>query len=701
MSDGLSVHTPDDASEPGGTAASADSGVWRSGDAARRGAAHGDAPVVAVLPVPSGATPAPVIRPATRRGRRLDLDALPVPVASAPSIASLRFEATSKNGVRHEVDLTGLPGSALTQALARAFRSWLTRLRVDVDKGAWAVRQLHRLADALGPAAATLSPKTLTPAQLEAFVAAEKRRGANWREDVRVTFSVLKEVGSLAYERETWQRLQRIDPHQPRARAEDTSGRTVPREAYAKRVDRALRAACRADIDAVLARFTDEIPALVAAGRDPRPLGPDAWGIRANAAWAAYHLGPRNKAEWCALIGISDYEYNQRYLYADAECTPYEAQCLVYPSVVDLLPFFLQFLLASGVPLANALRLPANCMDKVADGRFTLSYLKHRARHKLIPVRLRDGNLTTPGGIIRAVLALTAPLRHHSPSDYLWWCLAGRNSKGMRAGQMGRVPSFVPGRSVMAGITAPVVINLDLLPQWVARHDLRDEDGAPLDLQASRLRKNYKVEVTRATGGALGALTDDHTAVVHIGRYAKVKAAVKVHNKLAYEAMKGMRPTSVKSVVLTPEEERAALANPAALAARTRKPLPVIAHALVSNDVDVFFAKCTGFTESPFAPKGTPCPASPTGQCLDCDNALIPPSKLPVIIAFVNHLLKQRPLMSAEAWEATYGAAYTKIVFGILMTYPKKLLREARVLAESHHGELLFLGPALQQWAHL
>jgi hypothetical protein len=695
MSDLLAVPLRDDASEPAPASAALDTTPQAPGDAVRGDTARTDAP-----PIPT-AVPAAVVRPLTRQGRRLRLDTLPVPVASAPSIASLRFDATSKNGVHHTVDLTGLPGSALTQALARALRSWLTRLRVDVDKGAWAVRQLHRLADALGPAAATLSPKTLTPALLEAFVASEKRRGRNWREDVRVTFSVLKEVGALAYERETWQRLQRIDPHQPRARAGDTSGRTAPREAYAKQVDRAMRAACRADIDAALARFTEEVPALVAAGRDPRPLGPDAWGIRANAAWAAYHLGPRNKAEWCALIGISDYEYNRRYLNSDAECTPYEAQCQLYPSVVDLLPFFLLFLLTSGVPLANALRLPVGCMEKVADGRFTLSYLKHRANHKLIPVRLRDGSLTTPGGIIRAVLALTAPLRQHSPSDYLWWCLAGRNSKDMRAGQMGRVPSFVPGRAVMAGITAPVVINLDLLPEWVARHDLRDEDGAPLDLQASRLRKNYKVEVTRATGGALGALTDDHTAVVHIGRYAKVRAAVKVHNKLAYEAMKGMRPTTVKSVVLTPEEEQQALADPTALAARTRKPLPVIANALVSNDVDVFFAKCTGFTESPFAPKGTPCPASPTGQCLDCDNALIPPSKLPVIIAFVNHLLRQRPLMSAEEWEATYGAAYTKIVFGILMTYPAKLLREARVLAESHHGELLFLGPALQPWAHL
>ena len=143
MSDLLAMPKRDDASESARANAAHDTNPRDPGDDARGGAARGDTP-----PVPTG-VPVAVVRPATRQGRRLSLDTLPVPVESAPSIASLRFEATSKNGVHHTVDLTGLPGSALTQALARALRSWLTRLRVDVDKGAWAVRQLHRLADAL------------------------------------------------------------------------------------------------------------------------------------------------------------------------------------------------------------------------------------------------------------------------------------------------------------------------------------------------------------------------------------------------------------------------------------------------------------------------------------------------------------------------------------------------------------------------
>src|SRR3546814_8862817 len=83
-------------------------------------------------------------------------------------------------------------------------------------------------------------------------------------------------------------------------------------------------------------------------------------------------------------------------------------------------------------------------------------------------MRVRDGGGGTPGGLIRRLIEATATARTHLNDDRIW---VYHNAGGLRA-----------------GIRHPT----ERIDAWVAQNDIVDDDGKPLHLLLSRLRKTHK-----------------------------------------------------------------------------------------------------------------------------------------------------------------------------------------------------------------
>ncbi|HCK83489.1 MAG TPA: hypothetical protein DHW63_02915, partial [Hyphomonadaceae bacterium] len=92
---------------------------------------------------------------------------------------------------------------------------------------------------------------------------------------------------------------------------------------------------------------------------------------------------------------------------------------------------------------------------------------------------------------------------------------------------------------------------------------------------------------------------------------------------------------------------------------------------------DVWLARCTGFTQSPFAPAGAPCPHA-AWACLECPNAIITAAKLPALFAFLDFMESERGGLSASAWRAKFGQAHARITEQILPKFPKTIVARAR-----------------------
>jgi hypothetical protein len=77
---------------------------------------------------------------------------------------------------------------------------------------------------------------------------------------------------------------------------------------------------------------------------------------------------------------------------------------------------------------------------------------------------------------------------------------------------------------------------------------------------------------------------------------------------------------------------------------------------------------------------------------------VITSSKLPALLAFLNHMLERRQQMNLDAWTGRYGAAYWRITRNILPRFPEAEIIVARSIVESE-GDLIWL-PAELTYSH-
>jgi hypothetical protein len=88
-----------------------------------------------------------------------------------------------------------------------------------------------------------------------------------------------------------------------------------------------------------------------------------------------------------------------------------------YLTAADIVPLLVLLSLETGLELECCKTLTIDCLRNASGGTVEIAYTKlraHGAEHKTI--RVRDGGSTTPGGLIRRIIAHSAKARAHNPA---------------------------------------------------------------------------------------------------------------------------------------------------------------------------------------------------------------------------------------------------------------------------------------------
>jgi hypothetical protein len=331
-----------------------------------------------------------------------------------------------------------------------------------------------------------------------------------------------------------------------------------------------------------------------------------------------------------------------------------------YLTIVDVIGFTILLSLSTGMEMECIFELKADCLKNRAKGFVDIAYFKRRAHGaEWKSLRVRDGGLTTPGGLVRLAIRLTARARKRTGSDRLWvW-----------GSLMG----------LMQGVSSRGTISR----YFVREHGLVDEYGAPLRLELSRLRKTYKAKWYAKTGGQLEDFARGHTVEVAADHYADIPALRPLHEATVVAALEDAMQVAELAAprIIPPAEEARIRAGDDGDDFPATPGAEGIA-AVLDGEQDVWLAGCASFHDSPFGRPGEACP-SPFWACLECRNAVITARKLPALIAFETFMAGQRNALPQADWEAKFGRTWRRIREQILPAFPKAVVASARSSAEA------------------
>lgn len=579
--------------------------------------------------------------PRPRSGSRATFPLDPDPQGATVAALSARLELSFPDGRSYRADLSALGHRRLVVAFAGALTAHAQAGGgVSAPASAYgyvaAMRSFARHLDARYPNS-DLCPADLSPEDIDSF---EERLRARYSTGSttpsvlvnKVVFLLRLVADAYPVRTEVTARL--------RWGASGPTGRSTPRDAYSGAVAASLRRATRAAMSDTIARLTVTGPALVNRGRSPWE---GSWRDREDVAWEIDRTGLVSQL---ALFAAS-----ARQEVVHPKWNLGDLHRLVYPSNEDMAAFFLAFALESGMEVECIRGLRADCLVNPARGYVEVLHTKNRRR--VSPegrLRVRDGNLTTPGGILRAVITITARARRAMGTDALWVCY---------------------GQGRLHRTTLTPVSQSCPIKAFVAHHDLRDDDGQPLHLLAPRLRKTHKAERYRATAGRLDVFVTGHSTEVAAKRYADIPALRESHELAVADGLTAAVTAATGSVEPVEEQGKELLG-------------PLVGHlspeAATPPDGDVWLANCADFHASPFAPAGKPCSAPPWA-CLECTNATFDTRKLPALIAFASWCEDQRAELPAEVWAARLGRAHARVTRQVLPAFPERAVVEAAAIA--------------------
>jgi hypothetical protein len=555
------------------------------------------------------------------------------------TVTGLHFTVNTAHGGTVLINLSTLR----PRRLALAFSSALRELAPAVGRSTvlrhldGLKRFLHYLADTV---ATIYGPEHLRPEHIDGF--------ESWLEAQGVTTIYRHAIMARAIIA-----LRTIDASQPgvlddklRQRLHYTSarpaGRSTPRDAYSSFVAKQLRNAARTDIQAITLRLKAPAPIEHSDAALRSHLETAATVIEAEGTIGHKHPVLQLFYRRFHLLGLEDGEpirdlHARRYLLAE-----------------DVIAFVVALSLETGLEPECVKALRADCLCNPASGTVEIAYVKRRARgSEWKRLRVRDGASSTPGGIIRTLIELTAAARRHKSTDSLW-------------------VYFHTGR-----LDDRIVLHM--IDNWTARHGIVDDDGHPLRLLPSRLRKTHKALWYAKTRGDLARFAIGHTPEVAARHYADLPSLRHLHEQTVADGLNDALASALQLRIVTPEEEAIARRAPSKL----QLSLPTAeARRVLSGKNDVWLASCSGFHNSPFAPAGEPC-SEPFWGCLECHNAVITARKLPPIIAFLDFIVVRRAEMTEADWWAKFGRPWSRITQQILPAFSDSVVTQAREKAKT------------------
>ncbi|MCO5164568.1 MAG: hypothetical protein M9939_26110 [Mesorhizobium sp.] len=430
-------------------------------------------------------------------------------------------------------------------------------------------------------------------------------------------------------------------------------GRSQPRDAYSPFVARQLRDAARADIAKIFRRIG-------------KPLDGD--GGDASLRRVTDEANARIVASGRLSSGDSIFKrlyFMRLRLGLPVSTLAEDLHARFHLHAMDIPPLLTFLSLETGLELECCKALTIDCLQNPGPGTIEIAYVKRRARgaeYKYI--RVRDGGIGTPGGLIRKLIEATGFTRQFVPSENLWlYYYTGR--KQLRAG---------------------LEHQQELVARWIKGHDLIDDDGEPLRLVLSRLRKTHKALWYLKTEGHMARFAVGHTPEIAARHYADIPSLRPLHEATVAEAFSEVA-AAAGPIVLAPNDEDSWRLSKGVSEENSD------VDALLDGEQDVWLAACSGFDRSPFGEAGAPCP-QPFWGCLECRNAVITARKLPAIIAFLQFIKEQRVGLSAADWAMKFGRAHDRIVGQVLPAFPESVVAEARREAEGH---ALYLPPEARQ----
>ena len=427
-----------------------------------------------------------------------------------------------------------------------------------------------------------------------------------------------------------------------------------PRDAYSDGVAASLKAAARADVAAIMRRFStppepcNEGPIAMCVAEAMAEI--DRVGaITAKSPFYRDLVEVRHKVG-LSSDGLSHSLHGSRHLLLD-----------------DLLALFVLLSLETGLEIEVIKALRADCLKNPAGGYVEVEYCKLRARNaEWKRARVRDGGSSTPGGLLRLMKQWSEAARAHIGSERLF-------------------TYFCRGR--LSDTVLPLQSARKL---WVKRHAITGDDGRPLKLCLARLRKTHKAAWYRRTGGQLRRFAVGHSVEIAANHYADIPALRPIHEATIAAAMTDAVEDARRPIVLAPGAEAAILASPS-----DPHGLPIHAEvdvpALLAGDQDVWLASCASFYRSPFAAEGKACPV-PFWGCLECRNGVITARKLPALMAFLDFVIGQRSILSDVDWRAKFSRVHYRITAQILPCFSKAEI-EAAHAAAGQDSPLLYLPP--------
>jgi hypothetical protein len=594
-----------------------------------------------------------------RKGRRVAFsrdDGITIP-SDADPITGLRFTIAVQNGGETLIDFTALRPRRLALTAARALRHLAAPggplgARSTVRAYAATLPQFFSYLGASGEPIADIGG--LQARHVDGFEAWLAERGFTRIHLYTLLVKVVAVLRQIAVD----------SPHEVSSDLRDRLRyvsakpfqRSRPRDAYSPYVARQLRDAARDDVAAVIQRLQ----------RPPVPE-PDPALSHTEAAVMAI-------IEERGLVGCTDPSFKRLYgaRRRRARLNQHLAEELHgrrYLTEDDVIPFLVLLALETGLEIECCKTLTVDCLRNPSGGTVEITYLKRRARgaeHKFL--RARDGSPTTPGGLIRSLIKLTAAARRHHPSASLWV-------------YHGRGRFFVGIRHPRATIDA-----------WTRRRGILDDAGRPLRLVLSHLRKTHKALWYLKSEGHVARFAVGHTPEVAARHYADVPALRPLHEATVAEAFREAVTSAAMPIVLTPEREEAWRADPGHLAEVPGAADPA---ALLDGEQDVWLASCTGFYASPHGPPGAPCPL-PFWGCLECSNAVITARKLPAILSFLGFIEDQRRALPAGDWVVKFGRAHARITTDVLPAFGSAVVTEARQRLAAEPS-LIYLPPEARQ----
>lgn len=572
----------------------------------------------------------------------------PSPIPLAPLDMILRFPEER----HYAVYLTKEPCQALARELLTALVALCNfggtvnspgRAHVYISSIRKFVRYLSARSS---PQECTLTVSDLTPQDLAAFE--DSLRGRATREE---SVSPYAWIGALVHLLRWWrethpERLTVALQERLTYFTNGPRGHSTPRDSYSGQITNALRAACLKDIPLITNRLTVQCDQQLAGGRDPDFYG---WMDPQNILWYIANKG---------VISALSVARNQWYRRSEG-LEHIHAQ--VFPIARDLVPFLIFLALSTDIAIESLKDLRTNCLLNPAHGTVEIQYLKRRAHpQEWKTERVRDGGMTTPGGIIRLLLRITQRARVHFATSHLWIAF-------------GHGTLYLPQFAV--------ALKNGPIRRFVTDHDLRDEQGNRLALQLLRLRKTRRAERYVLGHGQLEDMARGvHTSRIAGDHYADIPALRHIHEATIAQALEDALQQASAHILSPAEEERLRGDPTSASASLSIEPEQV--EALLSGEQDVWVAGCTNFYASPFSTAGRACPV-PVWGCLECPNAVITSRHLPTILLFLNRMIAERERLEERAWGAQFGRAYARIVQQILPAFPSEIVTAARAMVEA------------------